>query len=217
MIRFTTAGESHGPALIGMIEGLPAGMDLSAPMLSGEMARRKMGYGRGGRMKIETDEIRFLSGVRRGKTLGSPVTVMIENKDFRNWEEDMDPNPREGEPGRGVFTPRPGHADYAGAVKYGHHDLRNVLERASARETATRVALGSIARQYLTLLGIEVASYVVRIGKIEVPEDLLPPVSIGFDTLRSLVLSSEVFCPVPEVEKEMIEAIRDAKKAGDTL
>lgn len=217
MIRFTTAGESHGPALIGTIEGLPAGMDLSAAMLSGEMARRKMGYGRGGRMKIETDEVRFLTGVRRGKTIGSPVTVMIENKDFRNWEEDMDPNPREGEPGRGVFTPRPGHADYAGAVKFGHHDLRNVLERASARETATRVALGTIARQYLALLGIEVASYVVRIGKIEIPEDRLPPVSMGFEELRKLSLSSEVFCPVLDVEREMIEAIRDAKKAGDTL
>lgn len=217
MIRFATAGESHGPALIGTIEGLPAGMDLSVGMISGEMARRKMGYGRGGRMKIETDEVRFLTGVRRGKTLGSPVTIMIENRDFRNWEEDMDPNPREGEPGRGVFTPRPGHADYAGAVKFGHRDLRNVLERASARETATRVALGSIARQYLSLLEIDIVSYVVRIGTIEIPEDQLPPASMPFETLRNLVLSSEVFCPVPGIGEEMIEAIRTAKKAGDTL
>ncbi|MHB1286146.1 MAG: chorismate synthase [Leptospirales bacterium] len=217
MIRFVTAGESHGPALIGTIEGLPAGMSLSAEMLSGDMARRKMGYGRGGRMKIETDEVRFLTGVRRGKTLGSPVTIMIENRDFKNWDEDMDPNPREGDPGRGVFTPRPGHADYAGAIKFGHRDLRNVLERASARETATRVALGGIARQYLAILGIEVVSYVVRIGPVEIPEDRLPSSSISFGELRSLVLASEVFCPVQECEREMIEAIRAAKKAGDTL
>ncbi len=217
MIRFVTAGESHGPALIGIIEGLPAGMSLSAEMLSGDMARRKMGYGRGGRMKIETDELHFLTGVRRGKTLGSPVTIMIENRDFKNWGEDMDPNPREGDPGRGVFTPRPGHADYAGAIKFGHHDLRNVLERASARETATRVALGGIARQYLSILGIEVASYVVRIGPVEIPEDQLPSSSISFEELRKRVLASEVFCPVQECEREMIEAIRAAKKAGDTL
>ncbi len=217
MIRFVTAGESHGPALIGIIEGLPAGMELSGDMLANDMIRRKMGYGRGGRMKIESDEVRFLSGVRRGKTLGSPVTVMIENRDFRNWEEDMDPSPREGTPGRGVFTPRPGHADYAGAVKYFHQDLRNVLERASARETATRVALGGIARQYLRLFGIEVASFVLRIGPSQVPDDRLPPLSMPLEELREQVLQSEVFCPVSESEKDMIEAIRSAKKAGDTL
>ncbi|MCL4460288.1 MAG: chorismate synthase [Nitrospirae bacterium] len=216
-MRFVTAGESHGPALVGIIEGLPAGMDLSADMLANDMLRRKMGYGRGGRMKIESDDVRFLSGVRRGKTLGSPITVFIENRDFRNWEEDMDPAPRSGAPGRGVFTPRPGHADYAGAVKYFHRDLRNVLERASARETATRVALGGIARQYLRLFGIEVASFVLRIGAFEIPESELPPLGMPMEELREKVLRSEVFCPVSEREKEMIEAIRAAKKAGDTL
>ena len=217
MIRFMTAGESHGPALVGIIEGLPAGMDLTVDMLSLDMARRKMGYGRGGRMKIESDEVRFLTGVRRGKTLGSPVTILIENRDFKNWLEDMDPGPREGPPGRGVFTPRPGHADYAGAVKYFQRDLRNVLERASARETATRVALGAIARQYLRIFGIEVASFVVRIGPVEISDGSIPPSSLSMEELREKVLDSEVFCPVPDQEKEMIEAIRSAKKSGDTL
>jgi chorismate synthase len=217
MIRFVTAGESHGPALVGIIEGIPAGMELSVDMLHGDLSRRKMGYGRGGRMKIETDEVRFLSGVRRGRTLGSPITVFLENRDFRNWDIDMDPNPREGEPGRTVFVPRPGHADFAGAVKYAHQDLRNVLERASARETATRVALGGIARRYLALIGIDVCSYVVRIGAVEMPDPISDALSGNFGLLREAVMGSEVFCPVPAVSDAMIEAIREAKKAGDTL
>lgn len=217
MIRFVTAGESHGPALIGIIEGIPAGMDLSVDMLQRDLSRRKMGYGRGGRMKIETDEVRFLSGVRRGKTLGSPITVFLENRDFRNWEADMDPNPREGEPGRAVYVPRPGHADFAGAVKYAHQDLRNVLERASARETATRVALGGIARRYLSLLGIDVCSYVLRIGPVEIPGPISGELLGNFDRLREMVMGSEVFCPDPGASASMIEAIREAKKAGDTL
>ncbi len=217
MIRFVTAGESHGPALVGIIEGIPAGMDLSVDLLQHDLSRRKMGYGRGGRMKIETDEVRFLSGVRRGKTLGSPITVVLENRDFRNWDVDMDPNPREGEPGRVVHVPRPGHADYAGAVKYAHQDLRNVLERASARETATRVALGGIARRYLALLGIEVCSYVLRIGQVEIPAPISEELLGDLERLREMVMGSEVFCPDPAVSASMVEAIREAKKAGDTL
>ncbi len=198
-----------------MIEGIPSGLPLDAKMLGEDLARRKMGYGRGGRMRIETDEVRFLTGVRRGVTIGSPITVILENRDFSHWEDDMAVEPRSGEPGRQVLIPRPGHADYAGGIKYGQHDLRNILERASARETAMRVALGGVARQYLRQLGIDVASFVLEIGGVSMK-------SSGFETpdfteLRSRVMSSEVFCPEVEASLAMIEAIRTAKREGDTL
>ncbi|MGC8499630.1 MAG: chorismate synthase [Leptospirillia bacterium] len=220
MIRFLTAGESHGPGLTGVIEGLPAGLELSAESLSHDMGRRRMGYGRGGRMAIETDAVRFVSGVRKGRTLGGPVTVWIENRDFRNWEKIMGADPGEelpaGDPERAVFVPRPGHADFVGGVKFGHRDLRNVLERASARETATRVALGAIARSYLALFGVRVSSVVRAIGPVSwggPSEDLWADT----ETLRSQTLASEVFCPDPETSARMVEEIRSAKKAGDTL
>ena len=216
MIRFFTAGESHGPGLTGVIEGLPAGLELGGEDLASDMARRKMGYGRGGRMAIETDTVRFVSGVRKGRTLGGPVTVWIENRDFKNWEQVMgaDPAPEDGV--RAVHVPRPGHADLVGGVKYGHRDLRNVLERASARETATRVALGAVARKYLALFGVKVSSCVLSIGAVSFPG---PSEELWNDpaTLRERTLNSEVFCPDPDTSSRMVEEIRSAKKAGDTL
>ena len=220
MIRFLTAGESHGPGLTGIIEGLPAGLELSAELLSQDMARRKMGYGRGGRMAIETDAVRFVAGVRKGRTLGGPVTVWIENRDFRNWEGIMGAEPgvpgTESGPQKEVFVPRPGHADLVGGVKFGHRDLRNVLERASARETATRVALGAIARAYLSLFGVNVLSVVRSVGTVSWSG---PPESLWADpeALRRQTLLSEVFCPDSESSARMVEEIRAAKKAGDTL
>jgi chorismate synthase len=198
-----------------VIEGIPAGLPLDAAMLGEDLSRRKMGYGRGGRMRIETDEVRFLTGVRRGMTIGSPITVILENKDFAHWEEDMAVSPRSGEPGRQVLIPRPGHADYAGGIKYGQKDLRNILERASARETAMRVALGGVARQYLRQLDIDVTSFVLEIGSVSMksPHFETP----DFSKLRSLVMASEVFCPEVVASLAMIEAIRTAKREGDTL
>ena len=219
MIRFLTAGESHGPGLTGVIEGLPAGLELSSEWLSRDMARRKMGYGRGGRMAIETDAVRFVSGVRKGRTLGGPVTVWIENRDFKNWEGIMgaETGPAgEDVPQREVFVPRPGHADLVGGVKYGHRDLRNVLERASARETATRVALGAIARAYLALFGVTVLSLVRSIGSVSWSGPTEAQWSDP-ETLRQQTLASEVFCPDAPKGGEMVEEIRAAKKAGDTL
>lgn len=216
MIRFYTAGESHGPGLTGVIEGLPAGLSVSPADLVLDMSRRKMGYGRGGRMAIETDAIRFVSGVRKGRTLGGPVTLWIENRDFRNWERIMDPDPGEEDGTKDVHIPRPGHADYVGGIKFGHKDLRNVLERASARETATRVALGAIAKQYLLLFGVRISSCVLSIGEagfVGPDEELWDDP----EELSRRTMESEVFCPDPETSGRMVEAIRRAKREGDTL
>lgn len=216
MIRFSTSGESHGPGLTGVIEGLPAGLALSREDLAHDMARRKMGYGRGGRMAIETDQVRFVAGVRKGRTLGGPVALWIENRDFARWETIMEADPGEEDGERAVHVPRPGHADYVGGVKFGHADLRNVLERASARETATRVALGGVARTYLGLFGIRVRSCVLSIG-----EDGYPgPDEVLWNDAEELArrtLLSDVFCPDPETSARMVEGIRRAKKDGDTL
>ncbi len=149
--RFTTAGESHGPGLVAIVEGMPAGLVLDREALDRDMARRQLGHGRGGRMKIETDAVEIRSGVRHGRTLGSPIAVLVANRDYANWEERMNPWPVEAEIDE-VHLPRPGHADLVGAQKYGHSDIRNVLERASARETAARVAAGSLARGLLVAL-----------------------------------------------------------------
>ena len=147
-LRFTTAGESHGPGLVAIVEGMPAGLELDREALDRDMARRQLGHGRGGRMKIESDSVEIRSGVRHGRTLGSPIAVLVANRDYANWEERMSPWPVEAEVEES-HLPRPGHADLAGALKFGHRDVRNVLERASARETAARVAAGSIARGFL--------------------------------------------------------------------
>ena len=168
-IRFTTAGESHGPGLTAVVEGLPAGLDLTPQDIDRDLARRQLGHGRGGRMKIESDAAEVTAGVRHGRTLGSPVALWIVNRDYRNWEERMNPWPVEAEVEE-VHMPRPGHADLAGLQKYGFTDVRNVLERASARETAARVAAGALAKVLLRAFGVEVRSHVVQIGTVCAPE-----------------------------------------------
>jgi chorismate synthase len=206
MFRYLTAGESHGPALVGILDGLPAGLRLDVEQIDAALRARQGGYGRGARMKIESDAIEFLAGLRGSVTLGSPIAVMVRNKDFENNRALMDPLTGAGPP---LTNPRPGHADYAGAMKFRHRDLRNVLERASARETAMRVALGAICAQFLAALGIETAAYVSRIGSIEASENA------EVDAAR--IDASDVRCPDPDAERAMIAAIDEAKAAGDTL
>src|ERR671914_2437813 len=180
--RFTTAGESHGPGLTAIVEGIPAGLELRPDDIDRDLARRQLGHGRGGRMKIETDRATVTSGVRHGRTLGTPIAMWIENRDFQNWEERMNPWPVDADVDE-VHLPRPGHADLAGIQKFGHTDVRNVLERASARETAARVAAGALAKAFLRALGVEVRSHVTRIGTVAAParEGLAVPDFDGVD------------------------------------
>ncbi len=206
MFRYLTAGESHGPALVGILDGIPAQLALDVERINEELSKRQGGYGRGGRMKIERDEVEFLAGVRGSYTLGSPIAVAIRNRDFENVRELMDPIEGHGKP---LTNPRPGHADFAGALKYRHRDLRNVLERASARETAMRVGLGAICAQFLEALGIKTRSYVHRIGSVEAPE--LEQFS------QDDVENSKVRCPDAQTSSKMIDAIDAARAAGDTL
>jgi len=180
MLRFTTAGESHGPALISILEGMVAGLPLLAADVDAELTRRQQGYGRGRRMKIESDHIEFLSGVRGGQTLGSPIAMIIHNRDWKNWQEIMDPAPREGDPDRKrtVTRPRPGHVDLSGMLKYDRDDARDVLERASARETTARVAAGAICKRFLREFDIAIGSHWVastRNGPIQCPAISTPP------------------------------------------
>jgi chorismate synthase len=207
MFRYLTAGESHGPALVGILDGLPAQLRLNVERINQELHRRQGGYGRGGRMKIETDEVEFLAGLRGGVTLGSPLAILVRNRDFENNRALMDPLTGAGKP---LTNPRPGHADYAGALKFRHRDLRNVLERASARETAMRVAVGAICAQFLEALGIRTCAYVSRIGEAIAPEP-------AGDVDPELLDASEVRCADAQAEKKMIAAIDAAKAAGDTL
>src|SRR6185436_19746728 len=173
--RFVTAGESHGPGLTAIVEGLPAGLELSPDDIDADLARRQLGHGRGGRMKIEKDRAQVTAGVRHGRTLGSPVAMWIENRDYANWQERMNPWPVDAEVDE-VHLPRPGHADLSGILKFGHTDVRNTLERASARETAARVAAGGLAKAFLRVLGVTVHSHVLQIGSIRAPEpDELEP------------------------------------------
>src|SRR5213592_5156086 len=167
-LRFTTAGESHGPGLVAVVEGLPAGLELAPEDIDRDLARRQLGHGRGGRMKIEKDRAEVRAGVRHGRTLGSPVAMWVENRDYANWEERMNPWPVEAEVAE-VHLPRPGHADLVGTWKYRLSDVRDVLERASARETAARVAGGALAKEFLRALGVEVVSHVVQIGSVQAP------------------------------------------------
>src|ERR1700722_7203529 len=206
MFRYLTAGESHGPALVGILDGLPAQLRLDVDRINQELRRRQGGHGRGGRMKIETDEIEFLAGLRGSVTLGSPLAVLVRNRDFENNRALMDPLTGGGKP---LTNPRPGHTDYAGAMKFRHRDLRNVLERASARETALRVALGAICAQFLEALGITTLAYVARIGPVEFAD------TGDFDV--AAIERSEVRCPDPATERAMIEAIDAVKEAGDTI
>ena len=219
-MRFFTAGESHGPQLTAIIEGLPAQMDLTPEMINGELARRQGGHGRGRRMQIETDEVVISSGVRHGKTLGSPVTLTVVNDDWKHWtkimgveplEEGMDP----ADVKRQITRPRPGHADLVGGMKYGHRDLRNVLERSSARETTMRVAIGAVAKKFLEELGIRTVSHVHEIGGVMTNPTTYENLEI--EELRTIIENDPVYCADPEASKEMVQAIDDAKERGDTI
>jgi chorismate synthase len=218
MLRFLTAGESHGKALIAVLEGLPAGLEIDFAALAGELRRRQGGYGRGRRMAIESDRAEPLSGVRHGLTTGAPVALMIPNKDWENWQRTMHVEPEEPAdatgPERPVVTrPRPGHADLAGVVKYGHDDIRNVLERASARETAARVAVGALARQLLAHVGTQIVSHVTSIG----PVSLHDPLAVTFEDAWAIPADSPLHCVDPDAERQMIAEIDRAREAGDTM
>lgn len=214
MLRYLTAGESHGPALTAILEGMPAGVPIAATSVDADLARRQQGYGRGGRMAIEQDRVELLSGVRHGESLGSPIGLRICNRDWSNWSEEMSAGPiaDDWRSGRRVGTPRPGHTDLAGAVKYAHEDMRNVLERASARETAARVAVGALARCLLSAVGIGVYSVVRRIGSAtyETPEVWSP-------ALLQATENSDVRCPDEHAGQAMRAAIDAARESGDTL
>lgn len=213
ILRYLTAGESHGKALVGILEGLPAGLKLAAGDIQADLMRRKKGHGRGNRQKIEGDKVEILSGIRAGKTLGSPLGLLIPNLDFKNWESIMGAEPSDAAAARRVEIPRPGHADLVGKLKYGFDDMRNVLERASARETAMRVALGAAARRFLSECGVVVASRVIAIGG-ETDDSPLPcPVS----ELNELTDANPVRCANSAFSKRMITRIDEAKAAGDTL
>jgi chorismate synthase len=209
--RFVTAGESHGPGLVAIVEGLPAGLELDREALDREMARRQLGHGRGGRMKIERDSVEIRSGVRHGRTLGSPVAVLVANRDYENWEERMNPWPVDAELEE-VHLPRPGHADLAGLLKYGHRDVRNVLERASARETAARVAAGGLAKEFLAALGVSVHSHVLQIAGVRAEERgrLAPEDFDGVDDSPVRTLDADA-------EKRMVEEIDRLRKENETL
>ena len=210
-LRFTTAGESHGPGLVAIVEGLPAGLEIDRARLDLEMARRQLGHGRGGRMKIESDSVEIRSGVRHGRTLGSPVAVLVANRDYANWEERMNPWPV-GSDVEEVHTPRPGHADLPGLLKFGHSDVRDVLERASARETAARVAAGALAKELLRAFGVSVHSHVVRIGSVTAPErDELGPEDFAE------VDESPVRCLDAETSEAMVAEIDRLRKANESL
>ena len=210
-LRFVTAGESHGPGLTAIVEGLPAGLELTQEDIDRDLARRQLGHGRGGRMKIEKDHADVVAGVRHGRTLGSPVAMRVDNRDYRNWEERMNPWPVDGQVDE-VHLPRPGHADLAGVQKYGHTDVRNVLERASARETAARVAAGALAKALLRDLGVTVFSHVTRIGSVTAPErdDLGPEDFEGVD-------ESPVRCLDADASDAMVEEINTTRKANESL
>jgi len=213
-LRFLTAGESHGEALVTVLDGVPAGLALTEADINEDLARRQRGYGRGGRMKIERDQVRILAGVRWGLTLGSPITLMIANRDWENWKAAMAvgaPDPAAAT--KEVTRPRPGHADLAGALKYGHRDIRNVLERSSARETTARVAAAGVAKRLLGEFGVTILSHVTEIGGVRVPPDFAMP----WDEIRARAEGSEVRCADPATEAAIIAAIDEAKGKGDTL
>ncbi len=212
--KFTTAGESHGKALVALVEGLPAGLEIDVEKINFELWRRQQGYGRGGRQKIEKDAVQILSGIRHGKTLGSPVALLIENRDFVHWQEVMSSEKLETAPKnpRLVKRPRPGHADLAGGQKFGSRDLRDVLERASARETAARVACGAIAKQMLENFSVAIKSHVVKLGSV--PEN---PLEKTFEEISAIAEDSPLRCADKEIEEQMFRLVDKAKADGDTL
>ncbi|MFB1080824.1 chorismate synthase [Jeotgalibacillus sp. JSM ZJ347] len=216
-MRYLTAGESHGPQLTTIIEGLPAGLALEASDIDEHLARRQKGYGRGRRMQIETDRAQIMSGVRHGKTLGSPIALVVENKDWTHWTKIMGAEPltddEEKEVRRKITRPRPGHADLNGGIKYGHRDMRNVLERSSARETTVRVAAGALAQKILKDLGINIACHVKEIGGVIAEEHS----GLTAAEIREKSEESEVRCVDPEASEQMKQAIDAAKKNGDSI
>lgn len=212
MLRYLTAGESHGPQLTTIIEGVPAGFPLEAEDINKDLMRRQCGYGRGGRMQIETDRVDILSGVRWGKSIGSPVTLAVVNRDWVNWQEKMSPLGRYRDDKLAVTRSRPGHADLPGAMKYQHHDVRNILERSSARETAIRVAVGAVAKSILSQFGIIVYGFVTELGGVTAVRP-----SLSHDAIRDKVAKSELFTYDGHAEVEMKALIDRAKESGDTI
>ena len=215
MFRFLTAGESHGPCLTMVVEGLPAGLEVEKAIIDADLRRRQGGYGRGGRMKIEKDAVRILSGVRHGKTLGSPITLQIENLDWVNWEERMNAAPVE-TPIEPVTRVRPGHADFTGAIKYGHSDVRNAIERSSSRETASRVAVGGLCRQFLALFGISVHSHVLSVADVTYEGYSSMTREVYTQAVWQAVEASPMRCADPSLTERMIARILEAKRNGDT-
>ncbi len=215
MLRFLTAGESHGKCLIGILEGLPSGLVIDIDFINQQLHRRQLGHGRGGRMKIELDQIEILSGVRQGSTIGSPISFAIQNNDWNHWQIAMAVKPTQDESKiRSVSRPRPGHADLAGALKLQTYDIRDVLERASARETAARVASGAFCQLFLTHFGVRIASHVVAIGRERIAEQFE---NLSIEKILDLDPESPVRCADPDAEKRMIALIDETREAGDTL
>jgi chorismate synthase len=212
MLRFFTAGESHGPCLTAIVEGFPAGFVIDIGAINHDLWRRQQGYGRGGRMAIEKDEVGVRSGIRWGETLGSPITLVVENRDWKNWQKKMSADAADRDPGLAVTRPRPGHADLAGVLKYNHDDVRNVLERASARETTARVAVGALAKQLLSPFGIRVMGWVSEIGPVAADHSQLTAAEV-FERAES----SAVRVADAAAERRIIEEIDQSKARGDTL
>jgi chorismate synthase len=218
MLRFLTAGESHGKALVTILDGMPAGLAIDFDAVTSQLRRRQGGYGRGRRMAIESDRAEALGGIRHGVTTGAPIALLIPNKDWENWQRTMHVEPIQPADASGadrpvVTRPRPGHADLAGVVKYGHDDIRNVLERASARETAARVAVGALARQLLAAVGTQIVSHVFAIGSVSLDD----PLAVTFEEARDISADAPLHCADADVEREMIAAIDRARDAGDTM
>jgi chorismate synthase len=213
MLRFSTAGESHGEALIALVQGLPAGLEVDQECINRELWRRQQGYGRGGRMRIETDTAHILSGVRHGRTIGAPVAMQIANRDWKNWEEILPVGAGDPAKHKAVASPRPGHADLSGSLKYNFKDARYVLERASARESTARVAAGALAKQLLRFLGMEVTSHVVRVGRVELEEP------VTWEQIAVLASKDEVLlnCAHPETEERMKAEVDLALRTGDSI
>jgi chorismate synthase len=211
MLRYLNGGESHGKYLLAVLEGVPAGLPLTPDMVNRDLARRQKGYGRGGRMRVEEDRVEFACGVRHGATLGNPIGLLVANKDWENWKDVMAVEPSQTPPSKVVTRPRPGHADLVGAIKYGHRDIRNVLEKASARETAIRVAIGGVAKALLGQFGMRVLSYTTEIGGVAA--NRVDDPLVAYEKAEG----SEVRCPDEAAGARMIEQIRAAKHRGDTL
>lgn len=212
MLRYLNAGESHGRLLLAIVEGMPAGLPLTQELINRDLARRQQGYGRGGRMKIEQDQIEIVAGVRSGLTLGSPIGLQMNNRDWKNWQEIMAVEPGAASTARAVTKPRPGHADLVGAIKYGHTDMRNVIEKASARETAIRVAVGAVAKALLNQFGIKIICHVKEIGGIQADTR-----HMDFESLEAASEQSEVRCADSVAGDKMVQKIEEAKRKGDTL